>query len=248
VKKAILSLLVLFYVPLIVLTAITPNSPMMITDIDSNSNARMVEDIDGNIYEIIKIGDQEWMAKNLKVTRYRNGDKISNVTDNSEWASLSTGARCVYNNDENTLSTYGFLYNWFSVVDSRGLAPEGWHVPTDEDWKELEKYLGMSQSEADGINWRSADVGGKLKEEGTSHWNSPNTGATNESGFTAIPGGFRHMNGIFQFIGQGCSFWSSSKYNSNTAWSRSPYYSNSAVYRHNYPKKRGFSVRCVRNK
>lgn len=87
------------------------------------------------------------------------------MTDNSEWANLSKGARCVQNNDEINLPTYGYLYNWFAVVDSRGLAPDGWHVPTDEEWKELETYFGMNQSEADGISWRSADVGGKLKED-----------------------------------------------------------------------------------
>ncbi|UCE23051.1 MAG: fibrobacter succinogenes major paralogous domain-containing protein [Candidatus Aminicenantes bacterium] len=230
------------------LTAITPNSPMIITDIDVNANAGTVKDIDGNTYKIIKIGDQEWMAENLKVTRYRNGDKIPNVTDNSEWASLSTGARCVHNNDESRLPTYGYLYNWYAVVDSRGIAPEGWHVPTDEDWIELEIYLGMSLSEAGDINWRSTDVGGKLKEEGTSHWKSPNKGATNATGFSALPGAFRASNGMFYPIGEGCGFWTSTECDRGTAWNRAQYYKNSAVYRYNYPKKRGFYVRCVRNK
>ena len=148
-----------------------------------------VTDIDGNTYQTVKIGDQWWMAENLKVTCYRNGDAIPNITDGTTWASLSTGAYCEYNNDINNVATYGRLYNWYAVTDSRNIAPAGWHVPSDAEWKQLEMYLGMSQSEADATGWRGTDEGGKLKEVGTMHWNSPNTGATNESGFTALPGG-----------------------------------------------------------
>ncbi|MFC1554128.1 fibrobacter succinogenes major paralogous domain-containing protein [candidate division KSB1 bacterium] len=208
-----------------------------------------VTDIDGNTYKTIKIGDQEWMAENLKVTKYSNGDPIPNVTDSLSWCSLSTGAYCVYNNTASYADTYGYLYNWFAVDDSRKIAPEGWHVPTDDDWKELEIYLGMSQSGANSTGYREKDVGGKLKESGTSHWTSPNTGATNESGFTALPGGYRYSsNGDFLNMGYNASFWFSSESSNYYAWNRYLYYSRAGVRRTNYNKKNGFSVRCVRDK
>ncbi|MFC1562338.1 FISUMP domain-containing protein, partial [candidate division KSB1 bacterium] len=173
---------------------------------------RTVTDIDENVYQIVQIGDQEWMVENLKVTRYRNGDAIPNVTDGSAWGGLSTGAYCTYYNNASNAAVYGHLYNWYAVDDSRGLAPEGWHVPTDEEWKELEMYLGMSQSEADTSGWRGTDEGDKLKETGTSHWGSPNAGATNESGFTALPGGYRSIStGTFLNFYHIAIFWSSTE-------------------------------------
>jgi uncharacterized protein (TIGR02145 family) len=134
------------------------------TDEQQVTVSNTVIDIDGNTYQAIKIGDQWWMAENLKVTHYRNGDPIPNVTDSTEWSNLATEAYCVYENDESIAETYGYLYNWYVVNDSRNIAPEGWHVPTDEEWKELEMFLGMSQSEANGTGWRGTDEGGKLKE------------------------------------------------------------------------------------
>ena len=157
----------------------------------NTSNSETVTDIDGNTYKTVKIGNQIWMAENLKVTHYRNGDIIPNVTNNFEWAYLSTGAWCVHDNDGSYANTYGYLYNWYAVNDIRNIAPEGWHVPTDEEWKELEMYLGMSQTEADDTGYRGTNEGGKLKEAGTTHWETPNTGATNETGFSALPGGCR---------------------------------------------------------
>lgn len=155
-----------------------------------------VIDIDGNVYQIVTIGTQVWMAENLKVTHYRNGDVIPNVTDGPTWAGLTTGAYCEYDNNVASVATYGRLYNWYAAVDTRNIAPDGWHVPSDEEWKQLETYLGMSQAEADAIGLRGSDEGGMLKETGTSHWDSPNTGATNESGFTALPGGHRRYGGF----------------------------------------------------
>lgn len=113
-----------------------------------------VTDIDGNVYQTVKIGNQWWMAENLKVSHYQNSDAIPNVTNNSDWGNLSTGAYCAYNNDNVNISTYGLLYNWYAVADSRELAPTGWHVPTDEEWKQLEMSLGMSDSEANDRGWR----------------------------------------------------------------------------------------------
>jgi len=206
-----------------------------------------VTDIDGNTYQTIKIGDQWWMAENLKVTHYRNGDPIPHVTDGGTWAGLSTGAYCEYDNDPANVATYGRLYNWFAADDSRGIAPEGWHIPSDSEWKQLEIYLGMSQSEADAVNWRGTDEGGKLKEAGITHWNPPNTGATNESGFTALPGGCRSYYGTFDSIISCAYLWSSAEYSSGFAWPRTLSCNYSWVYRNIYYKWNGFSVRCVKD-
>ncbi|MFC1725795.1 FISUMP domain-containing protein [candidate division KSB1 bacterium] len=209
-----------------------------------------VTDMDGNVYNTVKIGSQEWMVENLKVTRYRNGDDILNVTDILQWTSLTSGAYCTYNNDSSKANTYGHLYNWYAVDDSRGLAPAGWRVPTDDDWKELEIYLGMDQSEVDIVGNRgaAANVGEKLKETGTAHWNSPNTLATNESGFTALPGGSRNCySDTYINIGYSAFFWLSSEETSNSAWFRLLKDNRSSIYRHITDKKNGFSVRCVRD-
>ena len=150
----------------------------------------------------VSICDQVWMKKNLDVDHYRNGDPIPQVTDPTQWANLTTGAWCYYNNDPANRTTYGKIYNWYAVNDSRGLAPVGWHIPTDAEWTELENCLGGESV-----------AGGKMKETGTTHWLSPNTGATNESGFTALPGGSRsYMNGLYYEIGQSGAWWSSTEF------------------------------------
>jgi uncharacterized protein (TIGR02145 family) len=213
------------------------------------SETGTLTDIDGNVYKTIKIGDQWWMAENLKVTRYRNSDPIPNVTDNSngEWSNLSTGAYCAYNNDESNVATYGRLYNWYAVNDSRNIAPEGWHVPSDEEWKQLEMFLGMSQSQADNSGRRGTDEGGNMKEDGTAYWSSPNTGAANKSGFCALPGDCRNINGYFFYMGRYAYFWSSSEYNNSYAWYRLLHYSYSPIYRYYLHKQYGFSLRLVRD-
>jgi len=207
-----------------------------------------VTDIDGNVYQTIKIGDQWWMMENLKVTHYRNGDPIPHVTDNGAWSDLTTGAYCEYDNNPSYVATYGRLYNWFAVDDNRNIAPEGWHVPTDAEWKQLEMYLGMSQAEADATGFRGTDEGGKLKETGTTHWSSPNTGATNESGFTALPGGYRNNLGSYYNMGYDAIFWTSTEYDDYYAWRRALYYDYSVVRRSTYyNSESGYSVRCVRD-
>ena len=203
-------------------------------------------DIDGNTYQTVKIGNQWWMAENLKVTHYRNGHAIPNVTGDTEWSNLTTGAYCNYDNDDNNADTYGSLYNWYAVNDRRNIAPYGWHVPRDADWKTLEMYLGMSQSEADDTGYRGTDEGGKMKETGTTHWDSPNTGATNESGFSALPGGYLTNNGNYISMGRRAKFWSSTDYNSYTAWYRYLNCHHSEVDRGYDAKQYGLSVRCVR--
>ncbi|MEA3286786.1 MAG: FG-GAP-like repeat-containing protein, partial [Candidatus Marinimicrobia bacterium] len=204
-------------------------------------------DIDGNVYQAITIGEQTWMRENLKVTHYRNGEAVSNVTDAGTWAGLSTGAYCNYLNINANADTYGSLYNWYAINDARELAPEGWHIPSDGEWKVLEMYLGMSQADADGLGWIGTDEGGKLKEIGTAHWDSPNTGATNTSGFTALPGGGRDFNGLYDHIRNYGAFWSASENDNNTAWKRTLQHTHSDIDRYNNDKKYGLSVRCLKN-
>ena len=203
----------------------------------SSTSGSTVTDIDGNVYNTVTIGTQVWMVENLKTTKYRNGDPIANVTDNAAWAALATGAYCWYNNDATTYkATYGALYNWYAVADSRNIAPAGWHVPTDAEWTTLTDYLGGESV-----------AGGKLKETGTSHWLSPNTGATNSSLFTAVPNGSRASLGVVYNIGYTAIWWSSSDYSSDITWSRLTSLGNSDVYRSSSYKMDGLSVRCVRD-
>ena len=157
----------------------------------------------------IKICDQIWMSKNLDVSTYRNGDIIPQVTNPAIWASLTIGAWCWYNNDSATYAaTYGKLYNWYAVNDPRGLAPQGWHVPSQNEWFILGNCLGSDHNS-----------GGRMKEVGTVHWASPNTGADNSSGFAALPGGNCYSNGIFNDLGNEGHFWCSTEISStNSAW------------------------------
>ncbi len=205
-----------------------------------------VTDIDGNVYGTVKIGNQWWMMENLKVTHYRNGDPIQHVTENGTWGSLTAGAYCNYDNNEGNAAVYGRLYNWYAVDDIRNIAPEGWHVPTDEEWKQLEISLGMSLSDANADGWRGTDEGGKLKETGTAHWDSPNTGATNESGFTALPGGYRYASGFYNMGGE-TDFWSTAVYDGISAWFHSLDSDGSQVFRSIGTMVNGYSVRCVRD-
>ena len=165
------------------------------------------QDGDGNNYPIVTIGTQTWMTENLKTTKYNDGTDIPLVIVDTAWNSLSTPAYCWYNNDFINKVNYGALYNWYTVSTSK-LCPKGWHVLSDAEWTVLTTYLGDN-------------AGGKLKEAGFTHWSSPNTVATNESGFTALPGGFRWSSGYFYFVGYNGLWWSSSEYHTNYALSRS---------------------------
>ena len=203
----------------------------------SNGFENTVTDIDGNVYGTVQISDQVWMAENLKVTRYRDGSSIPTGYNNSEWPYITTGAYAVYDNNEANADTYGYLYNWSVVADSRNIAPDGWHVATDEEWTALTDYLG-------GPNV----AGGKLKEAGTEHWTAPNTGATNESGFTALPGGFRGgQTGTYQGLYGSSQFWTSTEFDGSQAWWRQLGYGDAGVDRGGYNKPAGFSIRCVKN-
>ncbi len=193
-----------------------------------------VKDIDGNIYKTVTIGTQEWTAENLNVSKYRNGDVIPQVQDKNEWSNLTTGAWCYYENKTSNGKTYGKLYNWYAVVDYRGLAPKGWHIPSDAEWSKLTDYLGGDKV-----------AGGKLKAR--TLWNSPNTGATNSSGFTAFPGGVRYSIGLYNLIGKYGYFWSASEDDYYLAWYRGLGYDYSVVSRSISIKEDGFSIRCVRD-
>ena len=184
----------------------------------------------------IVIGTQQWMEKNLDVLTYRNGDIIPQVTDPTAWAALTTGAWCYYNNDVANGAIYGKLYNWYAVNDPRGLAPTGWHVPTDDEWTTLSNTLGGD-----------AVAGGKMKVAGTTRWTTPNTGATNESGFAGLPGGFRSTSGPFFGVGDGGFWWSSTETNTPNAWGRVLFYFSGDIGRDGYSKEGGFSVRCLRD-
>ena len=210
-------------------------------------NTGTVTDIDGNTYRTVKIGNQWWMAENLKVIHYSNGDPLPNLSNYSEWKDLTTGAYCEFDNDPSYVEDYGRLYNWYAIKDSRNIAPTGWHVPSDEEWKQLEMYLGMSRYEADiSDRYRGTNEGGKLKETGTALWNSPNTGATNESGFSALPGGCRYGHDYYDYVGTYAIFWTSSEYNYYEAGYRTLCFTSSQVYRNGNFKRTGYSIRCVK--
>ncbi len=217
---------------------------------DSGHERGSVTDQDGNMYQTVKIGDQWWMAENLKVTHYRNGDAIPKVTSNSEWTDLSSGAYCAYDNDESHAETYGYLYNWYAVDDSRNIAPEGWRVPTDEDWKELEMALGMSQAEADGTGYRGSNEGSKLAGN-AALWDDgdlTNNSAFGASGFSALPGGYRiYFSGIYTSIGVSARFWSSLENYSGGAWHRTLNCHDSDIAHACSQQRHGYAVRCVRD-
>ena len=194
------------------------------------------------------------MAENLKTTHYQNGDAIQYVQSESSepdvWENLSTGAYGYYNDDPSHLETYGNLYNWYTVDDDRGVCPEGWHVPSDDEWKELEMALNMSQSEADNTGYRGTNEGSKLAGN-TELWNDGNLESNDEfgtSGFTALPYGYRdYYDGYYGNIGYYGYFWSSSEFSSTVAWYRLLGYNTTDVGRGGSYKLYGFSVRCVRN-
>ncbi|OFX61607.1 MAG: hypothetical protein A2046_09905 [Bacteroidetes bacterium GWA2_30_7] len=200
------------------------------------SGGNTVTDIDGNVYTTVTIGTQVWMAENLRVTKYRNGNPITNITDNTQWSNLADGAYSTYNNDANNAPVYGHLYNWFAVNDSRNIAPAGWHIPTKTEWTTLTTYLGGASV-----------AGGKLKETGFIHWNSPNTGATNESGFTAVPNGSRYVNGSFYYLGILSNIWTATESTANATWLITMGSGYSYVDYTYDDKKLGFAVRCVKD-
>lgn len=196
-----------------------------------------ITDQDGNTYKTITIGTQVWMAENLRTTKYRNGDVIPEYASGISWSGITTGAVCAYNNttSSDTINTYGRLYNWYAATDSRGIAPTGWHVPTDAEWTVLTTFLG-------------ADAGNKLLETGTTHW-TMSSSSTNESGFTALPNGERFTSeGIYNGMHNNAYFWTSTSLNAYNAMMRSLQAGNPSSYMQaNFYKQYGFGIRCVKD-
>lgn len=230
----------------------------VITDIPTSSKTINFEftactDGDNNNYPVIRLGTQIWMAENLKTTRYNDGTAISLCENNSEWIVLTTPAYCWYENNKIGMGDiYGGLYNWYSINETtngnKNLCPSGWHIPDDEEWKQLEVYLGMSRTDADKLEWRGTNEGGEIKENGESHWNNPNTGADNSSGFTALGSGYRRWSdGSFTGNGIYNLYWSNTEYDITYAWKRTLNYIHPEIYRYFNPKAGGFSLRCVLN-
>jgi uncharacterized protein (TIGR02145 family) len=213
-------------------------SVLLMFTIINVSNAQetvTAKDPDGNIYKTIKIGNQTWMSENLKTTKFNDGTAIPLVIDNAAWLGLNAPAYCWYDNDSTYKNTYGALYNGYAVNTGK-LCPAGWHVSSDAEWSGLITYLGGENV-----------AGGKLKEKGTTHWSSTNPGATNESGFTALPGGSRYSNGFFFTIKNLGYWWTSIEGKTLNGWYRSIYNRNSVVSRNYYDLTNGFSVRCLKD-
>lgn len=195
-----------------------------------------VTDIDGNIYNTVKIGDQVWMVENLKTTRFRDGTALHKVTDKSEWSNLRTSGYCDYGNNQENANIYGRLYNGYAVIDSRYLAPSGWRIASDSDWTKLEKHLCGAKT-----------AGGKLKEKGISYWLYPNICVDEEFGFFAIPGGERATDGNFLLLSRSCFWWSPAWHDSSSIHYRRIYHNDIIIERDTHPLKNGFGVRCVKN-
>ncbi|MCB0764134.1 MAG: fibrobacter succinogenes major paralogous domain-containing protein, partial [Flavobacteriales bacterium] len=206
-----------------------------------------IEDFDGNHYGTVVIGNQKWMTSNLRTSRYSNGDPILYLPIPSQWAADVSGAWSYYNGDAAYNDTYGKFYNWFAVTDPRNVCPTGWRVPTDADWKELEMQLGLTQTLAGTYGWRgnTANIGGQLKY--VEVWQSPNAGATNSSGFMALPGGYKSVDGSFVGFGTEGFWWSATEHDPSLAWIRILSYQQEGTGRYQYLKQHGLYVRCVKN-
>jgi len=216
---------------------------LFITSIPTMSQTDSIADVDGNVYKTVVIGTQWWMAENLKVTKYNNGEEIPNLKNGADWASTEAGAYCYYANRASFVDTYGSLYNWYTVADEREVCPTGWHVPTDEEWITLEKHLGMSAEEADRMTaWRGTDEGDKLKDDSFE--------GNNSSGFTALASGYRDPEGLFKAMGTDNDYWTSTPYDNqgNTEGVlHGLLNSKSNVVRNFHAPAYGFCIRCVRN-
>lgn len=224
-----------FYKLLVMFILLNLNSFLVKTMAQSKGGG--ISDIEGNNYQTVIIGKQEWMATNLKTTKFNDGETIPNVTSDSVWSNLSTPAYAWYENDISNKNNYGALYNWYSVNTGK-LCPNGWHVPSDAEWEILVNYLGGNNV-----------AGGKLKETGTQFWLSPNEKASNESGFSGLASGNRTGFKISPFhqIGYYGDWWSSSQYLAGTAWSRRLHFNTTTVSRNTGDLKTGYSVRCLKD-
>ena len=205
---------------------------------EKEKESTTVTDVDGNVYNTVIIGTQIWLTENLKTTRYQNGDLIGTTDPLTLDISLETTPKYqwAYEGNESNADTYGRLYTWYAAIDSRNICPAGWHLPTDAEWETLTTYLGGESV-----------AGGKLKETATTHWQSPNTDATNVVNFTALPAGYRGQDGIWFGIENYCYWWSSTENTMISAWNRALSYGSGAMGRNASFERNGLSVRCVKN-
>ncbi len=232
---------------------------------DNTTVQQTIKDVEGNIYNTVKIGNQVWMKENLKTKKYRNGDPIPTTVPATKdispeetidplagkdystssapktEQSVNPGYQWTYNGDESNASFYGRLYTWYVVADKRGVCPDGWRVPSDNDWNLLFEFLGGNPGSGERGN---ANAGGKMKETGTDHWEAPNSGAINKGGFTALPGGGRNIDGTFSGKGIYGAWWATSPSSYRHIEYDDPY-----VYRNYYYSSRifGFSIRCIKD-
>jgi uncharacterized protein (TIGR02145 family) len=219
-KKLILSIILLFGLGLMRLQAQTPN----------------VKDYDGNVYKTVTISKQIWIVENLKTTHYNDGEIIPLVEDSTAWSDQNSPGYCWYKNDRSHYENiYGALYKWYTVETGK-LCPSGWHVPTEADWTTLVDFSGGEKVAAS-----------KLKETGKTHWTDTSPGTTNSTGFTALPGGIRISYGGFNFIGSHGAWWSAQENSLGNAWLHSMIYIGNDVFKVEYDKTSGVSVRCVKN-
>jgi uncharacterized protein (TIGR02145 family) len=228
-------------------------NPDAIYDDGNCDYSDIVIDIHGNVYPTIIIGEQEWMAENLKVSHYNNGSPIANGFNEEDWTHQNDeeiGAFVIYDDESGNAETYGNLYNWYAVENNQGVCPDGWDVPSDEDWMELEMFLGMSESEVNGVGFRGTNEGSKLA--GNSNlWYSGSLENNSEfgvSGFNALPSGYRNYTGYeYSAMGFYCHFWSSTSNHSLNSWRRAVGYNNSDLNRSSANKGFGLSIRCIKD-
>lgn len=221
--------------------AITYTIVLLVAGCAKDGKVGSVKDNDGNTYKTIQIGNQVWMAENLRVKTFKDGSTIEGVR--------------VYDDKDENVSVYGRLYTFSAATNDglvekgyvRGACPKGWHIPTDSDWKELETYIGLAQEELDKTAWRGTTEGGKLKETGTAHWAEPNTEATNSTGFSAMPGGSYNTTIGYTSLGLAGYYWSSTAIDEFTSWSRALHHSSGQIGRYPSGKDLAASIRCVKN-
>lgn len=209
-------------------------SNYLLTIIGHSQNMGTVTDIDGNVYNTIKIGNKIWMKENLRSKRYLNGDSIPFISGNKKWSETTEGAWSYYNNDTSQIRVYGLLYNYYAVYNWRGICPWGWHIPSEYEWQQLILELeGETRA------------GGKLKSK--DGWKSPNTGADNSSRFSALPGGYRNPYGTYDNLGYNAAFWSATQRDEKTAWFYILNYNDTRINKVGGNKNYGMSCRCVKD-
>ena len=228
--------IVLGIIPIIITVLFSCCSPRDESIDDYLESLPKVDDAEGNSYPYIELFGKYWFVTNLKTTLFNDTTTIPHIVIDEQWGSTDNAAFCWYNNNPEMANTYGALYNWHAV-NSGKLCPQGWRVPTEEDWQQLIDSLGGEKV-----------AGGKLKIKGTEFWEGNNNGASNSSGFRALPGGYRNLSGEFKHLGEYGFWWSSSVFDDNNAWYRSLYYYSERTYRNYFRKTIGYSVRCVKDK